>query len=84
MSFAVAVAKIIFWSKESDVAVVAMSRLELGLDIVLTRIKMSFFSCLIWAVHVTSLAVECLILLFVVYSAFLRCSLRLVVLVICF
>ena len=71
MSFAVAVAEVVFWGKEGDVAVVTMSRLELGLEIMLTRIKMGFFSCLIWAVDVTSLAVECLILRLVVYSAFL-------------
>ena len=71
MFFAVAVAEMIFWSEESDVAVVAMSSLELHLEIMLTRIEVGFFSCLLWAAYVISRAVECLVLGLTVYDAFL-------------
>ena len=35
MFFAVAMGEIIFWSEESDVAVIAMSRIDLDLEIML-------------------------------------------------
>ena len=42
--FAVAMEKIIFRSEESDVAVIAMSRLDLDFEIMLTRIEVDSLS----------------------------------------
>ena len=71
MFLAIAMAEVIFWGEESDVAVVAMSRLELGLEIMLTRIELSFFSCLVWAMYVAGLVIERLVLGLIVSNAFL-------------
>ena len=47
-----------------------MSRLELGLEVMLTRNEVVFLSSLVWAVHVAGLAIERLVLGIIIYNAF--------------
>ena len=71
MLLTVAMAKIIFRGKESNVAIVATFRLEIGLQEVFSRSEMSFFRCLIWTMNIAILAVEWFVFGLIVDSALL-------------
>ena len=66
MVLAIAMTKVVFGIKESNLAVIAAFGFEFVLEEVLMGLEMSFFCGLIWTVNVTGLAIECLFLCFAV------------------